>query len=151
MRRTNLGHVVMQYSEMQGKYNIRDFIETSCETGEGIPVLKTTIAREVEQLKHVRDVWPREWFAIKERLNGMQADYIPVEKYMEICGEENLNDQDLRQSLRGLLHDLGIVIRFPGDTEVLNPRWVTQGVYGLLASKQLVAGFGQFDLKEVRC
>jgi hypothetical protein len=31
--------------------------------------------------------------------------------------------------LLGLLHDLGIVIRFPGDTEVLNPRWVTRGVY----------------------
>lgn len=103
----------------------------------GIPVPKTTIARKVEQLKHVRDVWPRERFAIKERLNGMLADYIPVEKYMEICGKENLNDQDLRQSLRGLLHDLGIVIRFLGDTEVLNTRWVTQGVYWLLLKQEV--------------
>jgi hypothetical protein len=134
---------------LQGKYHIRDFIETSCETGEGIPALKETIAREVGQLKHVRDIWPREWFAIKERLKGMHADYIPVEKYLEICGEENLNDEDLRQSLLGLLHDLGIVIRFPGDTEVLNPRWVTEGVYGLLTSAQLAEGQGQFDLKDV--
>jgi len=68
----------------------------------------------------------------------MQADYIPIEKYLEICREENLNDEDLRRSLLGLLHDLGTVIRFPGDMEVLNPRWVTQGVYGLLTSAQLV-------------
>jgi internalin A len=134
---------------LQEKYNIRDFIETSCETGEGILVLKAAIAREVERLKHVRDVWPREWIAIKQRLRGMQADYIPVEKYLEICGEEKLNDDDLRRSLLGLLHDLGVVIRFPGDTEVLNPRWVTQGVYGLLTSKQLVQNQGQFDLKDV--
>ena len=134
---------------LQDKYNIRDFIETSCPTGEGIPALKAAIAREVEQLKHVRDFWPREWLAIKRRLKGMQADYIPVEKYLEICGEEELNDEDLRQSLLGLLHDLGVVIRFPGDTQVLNPRWVTQGVYGLLTSAQLVKAQGQFDLKDV--
>lgn len=133
---------------LQEKYNIRDFVETSCATGAGIPELKTAIAREIEQMKHVHDLWPREWFAIKERLRGMQDDYIPVEKYLEICGEENLTDEGLRKSLLGLLHDLGIVIRFPGDTEVLNPRWVTQGVYGLLTSAHLVKSQGQFDLKD---
>ena len=134
---------------LQEKYNIRDFVETSCETGEGIPALKAAIAREVEQLKHVRDIWPREWLAIKQRLKDMQADYIPVEKYLEICGEEKLNDEDLQQSLLDILHVLGTVVRFPGDTQVLNPRWVTQGVYGLLTSAQLVKDQGQFDLKDV--
>ncbi len=134
---------------LQEKYNIRDFVETSCETGEGIAKLTATICREIDQLKHVRDMWPGGWLAIKRRLKEMQADYIPVEKYLEICGEENLNDEDLQKSLLGLLHDLGTVIRFPGDTQVLNPRWVTQGVYGLLTSAQLVRDQGQFDLKDV--
>ncbi len=134
---------------LQEKYNIREFVETACTTGEGIPVLKSAITQEIEQLKHVRDIWPREWLAIKRRLKDMQADYIPVEKYLEICAEEKLNDKDIRQSLLGLLHDLGVVIRFPGDTQVLNPRWVTQGVYGLLTSAQLVKSQGQFDLKDV--
>ena len=57
--------------------------------GQGIPELKAAIACEVEQLKHVHDIWPREWVAIKQRLKDMKADYIPVEKYLEICGEEN--------------------------------------------------------------
>jgi internalin A len=134
---------------LQDKYNIRDFVETSCATGEGIPALKAAIAREVGQLKHVHDIWPREWLAIKQRLKDLHADYIPVEKYLEICGEENLNDEDLRQSLLGLLNDLGVAILFPGDTQVLNPRWVTRGVYGLLTSAQLVKDQGQFDLKNV--
>jgi small GTP-binding protein len=134
---------------LQDKYNIRDFVETSCATGEGIPALNAAITREVERLKHVRDVWPREWLAIKRRLKGMQADYIPVERYLEICGEEDLKDEDLQRSLLGLLHDLGVVIRFPGDTQVLNPRWVTQGVYGLLTSAQLVKTQGQLELKDV--
>ncbi|HYP27434.1 MAG TPA: COR domain-containing protein [Blastocatellia bacterium] len=134
---------------LQDKYNIRDFIETSCATGQGIPDLDRAIAREVEQLKHVRDIWPREWLAIKRRLKDMRADYIPVERYLEICDDEGLKDKDLQRSLLGLLHDLGVVIRFPGDTQVLNPRWVTQGVYGLLTSAQLVKAQGQFDLKDV--
>ncbi len=132
-RPLNLDRNALQY-----KYNIRDFIETSCPTGDGIPALKAAIAREVEQLKHVRDIWPREWLAIKRRLKGMQADYIPIEKYLDICDEEKLDDPDIRKSLLEMLHVLGTVIRFPGDMQVLNPRWVTQGVYGLLTSKQLV-------------
>jgi len=134
---------------LQHKYSVKDFVETSCETGEGIPALKMAIVREVEELKHLRDIWPREWIAIKQRLRGMQADYIPVEKYLDICREENLLDEDLQQSLLDMLHVLGTVVRFPGDTQVLNPRWVTQGVYGLLTSQQLVESRGQFDLKDV--
>ena len=134
---------------LQDKYNIRDFVEVSCVTGEGIATLKVAIAREVEALKHVHDIWPNEWLAIKKRLKEMRADYIPVEKYFEICGEEHLDDDDLRNSLLDMLHVLGTVIRFPGDTQVLNPRWVTQGVYALLTSAELVKAQGQFDLKDV--
>ena len=134
---------------LQEKYNIRDFVEASCASGEGIGMLKAAIAREVEALKHVHDIWPSQWLAIKKRLKEMHADYIPVETYFEICGEEDLNDDDLRNSLLDMLHVLGTVIRFPGDTQVLNPRWVTQGVYALLTSSELVKAQGQFDLKEV--
>ncbi len=134
---------------LQDKYNICAFVETSCATGEGIPALKATIAHEVQQLKHIHGIWPREWLAIKRRLKDMPDDYIPVETYLKICTEEGLEDEDLQKSLLGLLNDLGVVIRFPGDTQVLNPRWVTQGVYGLLTSAQLVKSQGQFYLKDV--
>lgn len=134
---------------LQKKYNISGFVETSCATGEGISALKGAITREVEQLKHVRDIWPREWVAIRQRLKRMHDDYIPVERYLEICREEKLFDKDLQQSLLDMLHVLGTVVRFPGDTQVLNPRWVTRGVYGLLTSAQLVKDQGQFDLNDV--
>jgi len=134
---------------LQEKYNIRDFVEASCATGEGIAMLKVAIAREAEGLKHVHDIWPREWLSIKKRLKSMSADYIPVERYLEICGEENLNDDDVRRSLLDMLHVLGTVTCFPGDTQVLNPLWVTKGVYALLTSPELVKAQGQFDLKDV--
>lgn len=134
---------------LRSKYNIRGFVPTSCADGQGILELKEVITTEVLGMKHVHDVWPAEWIAVKNRLSEMRKDYIPVEIYEEICGEEGLNDLDLRASLLGLLHDLGTVIRFPGDTQVLNPKWVTQGVYGLLTSPDLVKTQGQFDLRDV--
>lgn len=134
---------------LQRKYNVRAFVETSCQTGEGISTLKSAIAREVEQLKHVHDIWPREWLAIKARLKQMRADYIPVETYLEICREEKLTDEDLQQSLLDMLHVLGTIVRFPGDIQVLDPRWVTEGVYAVLTSRQVVENQGQFNLKNM--
>jgi internalin A len=134
---------------LKKKYNIKHFVATSCTTGDGIPALEEAINIAIDQMRHVRDIWPREWIAIKRRLREMKKDYIPVETYEEICAEENLTDPEVRASLLGLLHDLGVVIRFPGDTQVLNPRWVTQGVYGLLTAARLVKSLGQFDLKDV--
>src|SRR5439155_1143329 len=87
---------LLDRNALKAKYNIRDFIPTSCVTSAGISELKAAIAREVDLMKHVHDLWPPQWIAIKRRLKGMQADYIPVEKYLEICGEENLNDEELR-------------------------------------------------------
>ena|GEM_PF-6286337 len=136
---------------LQKRYNIKDFIEISCANSAGIEQLKAAIAREVEEMKHVHDIWPPEWLAIKQRLRGMPDDYIPIEMYLKICNEEKLEDHGDREALLGQLHELGILTRFHGDTLVLNPRWVTQGVYGLLASLQLVEKRerGQFDLKDV--
>lgn len=139
----------MDRNALRAKYNIRDFVPTSCETGAGISELKSAIARQVEDMAHVKDIWPRAWLAIKRRLKEMHDDYIPVEKYLEICGEEGLADGNLRETLLDMLHVLGTVIRFPGDTQVLNPRWVTQGVYGLLTSPQLVKDQGQFYATDV--
>jgi internalin A len=79
----------------------------------------------------------------------MQADYIPVEKYFEICSEQQVLDEDLQESLLDILNVLGTVVRLAGDTQVLKPKWVTQGVYGLLTSSHVVRTQGQFDLNDV--
>jgi internalin A len=134
---------------LRAKYNVRFFAPVSSLTGEGFPDLRRAISDEVERLDHVRAIWPLPWFRVRQRLKALSADYIPVETYLQICIEEGITDADLRESLLALLHDLGVVIRFSGDTQVLNPRWVTHGVYGLLTASRLVMSQGQFDLKDM--
>jgi len=136
---------------LQEKYNIKDFVETSCleSHSDTIETLKRSITLAVSSLHNVRAPWPRKWFAVKELVGQMQHPYITYDRYSEICRETGIiDDVDCRALLR-TLHELGTVNHFPGDTNVINPRWVTQGVYGLLTSDKLVKSEGQLNLSDL--
>jgi len=74
------------------------------------------------------------WFAIKEQLETMDDDYIPYSEYQRMCEAQDIDEQS-QETLIGFLHDLGIVLHFPEyPTNVLNPEWVTTGVYKIINS-----------------
>lgn len=116
---------------------IRAFVETSCATRQGINSLKDVITREVGALKHIHDQILLTWFAIRTRLEQMKRDYIPYDEYVQVCREEGVSDEVSQRTLIGFLHDLGVVLNFQDDprledTNILNPEWVTNGVYKIL-------------------
>ena len=126
---------------------ILSFWEVSCETGAGIPELNEYIQQQISQLDHVNDVLPLSWFNIKEQLEQLDKDYIPYDRYEEICEDEGIKEDDIQRTLIGLLHDLGIVLNFQddirlADTHVLNPEWVTNGVYKILNDRQIMMDDG---------
>ncbi|MEO1396580.1 MAG: COR domain-containing protein [Cyanobacteria bacterium J06634_5] len=128
--------------------NIQAFIQTDCETEQGIEELKREIKQQTDQLEDLRAPFPGSWVAIKNELANMQDNYISFEKYREICqqdGEANTSAQD---SLAVHLHNLGIALNYKDDprlrdTHVLNPRWVTSGIYTLLNDSILTAAKGE--------
>jgi internalin A len=136
---------------LQNKYpSIKAFVETSCETGEGIDKLKAVITREVGVLEHIHDQLLLNWFAVKTRLEGMEEDYIPYPEYVRMCEAENIADAVSQRTLVGFLHDLGIVLNFQEDprledTNILNPEWVTNGVYRILNSNELFQSKGVLE------
>jgi internalin A len=123
---------------LRAKYpQIGGIVETSCQTGEGIDKLKTIIARQVGALEHVHDQLLLTWFAVKVRLEQMEQDYIPYTEYVRMCQAEGVTDETSQRTLIGFLHDLGVVLNFQDDprledTNILNPEWVTNGVYKIL-------------------
>ena len=122
---------------------ILSFWEVSCETGAGVTELNEYIQQQISQLDHVDDVLPLSWFNIKEKLEQLDKDYIPYDRYEEICEDEGIEEDDIQRTLISLLHDLGIVLNFQddirlADTHVLNPEWVTNGVYKILNDRQLM-------------
>jgi len=135
---------------LQKKYsNIVGILETSAATGAGIEELKAAIAEQVNNLPHVRDLLPETWFTVKTKLEelGKQSNFITQEKYLDLCAENEVSDETSQRTLIGFLHDLGVVLHFQDDPRlealgILNPQWVTNGVYKILNSHTLFQNKG---------
>ncbi|MFN6474362.1 MAG: COR domain-containing protein [Nostoc sp. SerVER01] len=128
---------------LREKYpNIRAIIETSCEKNEGIDELRKAITREVGEMKEVYDLLPLSWFEVKESLENMNEDFISYVQYTSICQGKNISEERNQEQLIDLLHRLGLVLHFHDhpilqSTNVLNPDWVTEGIYALLSDETL--------------
>ena len=131
---------------LQNKYpQIKGFYKTSCnkDQANGIPDLKAKVTQEIIQLEHIDDQLPLPWFNVKQQLEELDKDYIPYNQYESICESEEIEQDDNQRILIRLLNDLGIVLNFHDDprledTHVLNPEWVTNGVYKILNDHQLI-------------
>jgi len=144
--------------------NIKAIIATSAETNEGIDRLRNALEKEIATLEHIQDKLPNNWFHIKEGLEAMQHDthdeearqYISYERYVEMCEAAGVKDSASQETLIGFLHDLGVVLNFRDDpdmlleeTNVLNPEWVTNGVYQILNDKNLIHKGGIFTNRDI--
>ncbi|MGL5082956.1 MAG: leucine-rich repeat domain-containing protein [Microcoleaceae cyanobacterium] len=128
---------------LQEKYpNIKAILETSCQENRGIEELREAITQEIAELRNVYDLLPLSWFEVKEELERLDKDFIPYEKYVCICDRQDITEESDQEQLVKLLHDLGLVLNFRDhpilqSTNVLNPDWVTAGIYKLLSDEQL--------------
>ncbi len=135
---------------LQKKYpNIVGILETSAATGAGIEALKAALTEQVNNLPHVRDLLPETWFTVKTKLEelGRQSNFITHDRYLELCVENEVSDETSQRTLIGFLHDLGVVLHFQDDPRlealgILNPQWVTNGVYKILNSHTLFQNKG---------
>jgi internalin A len=100
--------------------------------------LEKAIQAELMALPHIRAKVPVTYFAVKEDLEGerfRQVPFITKSAYEQICADKNLetasnNDLLLR------LNNLGTVRYFDDvqrrDLHILNPEWLSDGVYRIL-------------------
>lgn len=143
--------------EITDKYpNIIGFVETSCVEDTGMGELKRHIKRAVGQLAHIDDLLPQSYFDIKQLLEERNDDYISYEDYQNLCREVDPNfGKESMSSLMRLLHDLGVMLNFGkadirlGETQVLNPEWVTKGVYQIISSHKLIRRKGKLTVREI--
>jgi internalin A len=132
---------------------IKGFYGISAKTGEGIEDLKKAVIKEIGRLEGVHNELPQQWFDVKERLEELDEDSISFERYSEICRENGIDSENENIDLVELLHDLGVVLCFDKDarlkdTIVLQPEWVTNGVYKILNSHSVFekAGILRMDM-----
>ncbi|MBC1294859.1 leucine-rich repeat domain-containing protein, partial [Nostoc sp. UCD122] len=128
---------------LREKYpNIQAIIETSCQDNIGIDELRAAILQQIANLKEVYDLLPLTWFEVKQKLESMTEDFISYNRYIGICHQKEIPEEQNQEQLIDLLHRLGLVLNFRDhpilkDTNVLKPNWVTEGIYALLSDENL--------------
>ena len=128
--------------------NIKGFVkEVSCKDNIGIAKVKKLIKKEIPNLPHVGDKLPAKWFLVKDKLSKMKdagdLDYMAIEKYREICFENGIEVESDQDSLVNFLNDLGTMLHYGkhtilSDLNILNPEWVTNGVYSIINNIKLL-------------
>ena len=134
--------------------NIREFIETDCQDSTGIDILRDGIRRETDGLQHLREPFPASWMEIKNHLSEMKANCITFDRYREICATFGETDTKAQDSLAFFLHSLGIALNYGSDlrlrdTHVLNPLWLTSGIYRIINAKALARQKGELQVREL--
>lgn len=144
---------------LKEKYpNIIGFYNTSCKTGFGIEDFKKSLQTEVVKLRTVSEQFPNNWLgvkkAIEEHTSGSQH-YLSFEAYQEICKQNHLVTEQAQKLLLKYFNTIGTVTWFGEDVHlqfmhVLNPAWITQGVYKILTAKKTAILFGQVEVKDFK-
>ena len=139
--------------------NVKGFYKTSCRNSSGIGELLAAIEEQVQQLPHVYDRVPGSYFLVKQELErkAKQEDFIDIGDYRALCVRREIEDINEQNRLIRFLHDLGNILNFDDpdspyqleQTKVLNPEWVTGGVYKILNNLELVKRGGVLDIGQL--
>jgi internalin A len=130
---------------LAAKYGVdrEHFFRTDCADGESVDKLRKAIEHQAKEMLKSKELFPTEWWAVKQRLGAMKErgeNYLSDESYENLCQELKVAGEDSEILLRRL-SDLGTVVSFPDrqlrELAVLNPEWVTDGIYRVLNDDRL--------------
>ena len=110
-------------------------------------------------MEHVHDRVPVSYFRVKEELEkqAREKDFLDIDEYQGLCRTHGVKEQSHQRTLIRFLHDLGNVLNFDDpdnpyqlrDTKVLNPEWVTGGVYKILNNQMLMRQDGVLERRQL--
>jgi len=119
---------------------IKAILYVSCQDNENINLVKQALAEAIPKAALYETEIDVRWKAIKEELQQQtnQAHYLSETNFMQVCNKYKLNKASEQRSAITFLHDLGILLHFEqldlSEYFVLEPYWVTTGVYQILTS-----------------
>ena len=108
-----------------------------------------------EEMAHLPIPFPRYWKGVREDLYELRRTkkHITAEKFKAVCKDNGIDvgDEQQRNDLSQLLHDLGIILHFKDhirlkDFIVLNPQWAVNAIYKIMEHEEVKAvNQGRFD------
>jgi internalin A len=128
------------------------FVETDSRSGTGMSQLHERICQLAKRLPGLKAAWPSEWRQIKEALPRKKKSWLTFDDFREFCTKQGIDQPKDQEALADSLHHLGLMLSYRKDEAlrdfgVLNPQWVTKGIYQILNSPQLRKAQGKFTPK----
>ena len=131
------------------------FFYISSKSGYNLADLKKEIKKQLANLELIDTLFLEKWMDVKTQLEEYSDNgthHISLKSYQLICNECGLKDKEDNKSLLRYLNDLGDITWFEDENidsmQVLNPEWITNGVYALLTSEKTKNQFGQIYKKD---
>ena len=147
---------------LKDKYpKIVEFVRTCCPSGAGVPELGAAIANAVCKLEDITFRTSVSLVKLKRTLEGMtdpQAahirDTMSLGEYGTLCDQCGV-DPGQREAFLRRLNDLGVMLYFGDDPRlelnvVLNPYWVTDGIYRIINYEPLAQAGGKLKVEQIR-
>ncbi|MEL7086525.1 MAG: COR domain-containing protein, partial [Cyanobacteria bacterium J06597_1] len=105
-------------------------------------------------LENLRIPFPDSWFKVKNYLSEMSENFISFERFRQLCQDSGETETGKQNSLANILHQLGISLNYRQDprlrdTQILNPHWVTNGIYTILNDERLTSCKGDLHLDKL--
>jgi internalin A len=128
------------------------FVETDSLSGHGMATLRDQISQLAAKLSGLRAAWPVAWRRIKDELPKKKKNWLTFDDFLVFCHERGVFDRKEQELLAESLHDLGLMLSYRKDEAlrdfgVLNPQWITKGIYEMLNSPVLRDAGGEFTVK----
>jgi len=119
---------------------IKCFLKISCLTGESLDLLKQKLEEIIPTAELFETKIDEKWIAIKDKLQEetKSKHFLNETRFLEICNEFELKECSKQKNAITFLNDLGMVLHFDNlnlsEYYVLDPYWITYGVYQILTS-----------------
>jgi len=142
MNKSNERDGDLNMKDIRDKFpQIVDLYKVDSEDGRGIPVLKEAISQTAWDLPHMRTLWIKSWFNVRERLEKDERDWIEFNEFRQICASEGLDGKET-DILNESLHYLGVILHFRDRLEltnmmILKPDWATGAFYKVLDTQSV--------------
>ncbi|PTP09655.1 hypothetical protein CWN85_10515 [Vibrio splendidus] len=150
-------HSNLQEGLLRSKFrNITQIESVSCKENINIEQLRERLNEEVAKLPMRQMQLPKNWLEVKNEVQCIadELDHFSLTKFREICIKHRIVDDIAQQTLQDLLNDLSLIIVFPElaayDMGVLNPYWITDGIYSIINCRQFEKQKGLVTQEEVQ-
>ncbi len=127
--------------ELQKEFpQVKCFIKASCKKNRNIDLIKDKLAELIPQAELFNTKIDERWISLKEKLQKetKPKHFLSEERFLEVSNDCELKKKPEQKNAITFLHDLGLVLHFDKvkqyDYYVLDPYWITYGVYQILTS-----------------